>query len=548
MSESIKEIEDNIKKLIEEQKPPVTVLREVAKLSYETQREPWLRNIERVYDSITLGALRNDLKNIESERHQIQNSNNISAPHEVYTRNEEMEAERILNSPNILEQMLEQSERAGYVGETINKVILFLAIISSFFDRAISCTVKGPSSAGKSALVGVILKFFPKDILVEASILTPKALYHYKGTLSHKVLHVFEREGSKESDYPMRTSLSEGKIVWVGVAKDEATGEHKTQTKEIPAEGLVILETTTERTIHPENETRVFTLNIDDSDEQTKRVLKTEAKDAEGIIGDRATIDKKYRIWRCAYKMLNTHEVKVPFADELARIFPTDLIRARRDFPAVILLIKTRALVHQMQREKIGNKLIAQYEDLEGVKDLILEVLKPNLTKLTSNELKVLEIIKNNVDLDQKKQYSTKDLFDTVKNKYSIGYSTLKSYLGQFCAKGLMSWNSKRGAGSQYDLSPLADSPIFESNLLESLNNLISKLAEEAKANSSRSAIYDEKYLLTFKSAPELALAHEDVANFNRNQSNDFSMLVTNSVELDNWLAKPSGSNSNNNQ
>jgi hypothetical protein len=44
------------------------------------------------------------------------------------------------------------------------------------------------------------------------------------------------------------------------------------------------------------------------------------------------------------------HQVVIPYAEELARAIPPVAVRLRRDFGAVLRLIKTHAILHQCQR------------------------------------------------------------------------------------------------------------------------------------------------------------------------------------------------------
>jgi hypothetical protein len=93
----------------------------------------------------------------------------------------------------------------------------------------------------------------------------------------------------------------------------------------------------------------MLSLEIDDSDKQTKNVL---AKVGE-IIGmnvDETAIDYgpwlDYQRWLAA----GNCKVVVPFAKELAGLIPPRSVRLRRDFAQVLLAIKAHALLHRDHR------------------------------------------------------------------------------------------------------------------------------------------------------------------------------------------------------
>ncbi|MGH7800995.1 MAG: hypothetical protein ACREOW_10280 [Thermodesulfobacteriota bacterium] len=523
MNKDFEQIEARIDKLLDEDANIEILLKQVSKLNLATDKEQLLKKISEK-TKFTIGALKTDLKRIEAlNKLNIEKPQKSDSNQEEFTEKEKEQAIKLLYSPNILEQMVDITERAGYVGEILNKIILILACISRLFNKAISIIIKAPSSAGKSALVALILQFVPKEYVLVTSMLTPKGLFHYLGNLSHKVLYVHEYEGSRGADFPLRISLSESELVWMGTIKDEKTGNFNTETKTVPAEGLVLIQTTTSTSIHPENETRCFTLVMDDSKEQTRKVLDIQAETAEGVIGNIDEMEKEFRTWRCALTVLEPFEVTIPFASKLAKVIPIEDIRARRDFPRVLLLIKAHALLYQKQRKQINNKIVAQGSDLYAVAPLIAEVFKPSLGELSKNEIKILEIIKDSFDLSAEKEYSLKELHEKVKNM--VSYSTLKNYLHTYLKNGLMEWNRKSGAGSCYKLSRLANNPLFDTNLLESLKNLASELAKDEQADFSQLANCDQEEHEIEIGKNRLALAKAGLANSCDNYCHDNSTL-----------------------
>ena len=138
--------------------------------------------------------------------------------------------------------MIDLTESSGYVGEHINKKILFLSFTSRLMDHSISCIVKGSSASGKSSLVNSMLKFFPESDTLKYSYITSKALVHSQTDLSHKILFVQERNGSESADYSIRTTISEGEISISYPVKNEVTGEYETRQKCVDATGLVFVE------------------------------------------------------------------------------------------------------------------------------------------------------------------------------------------------------------------------------------------------------------------------------------------------------------------
>ena len=120
----------------------------------------------------------------------------------------------------------------------------------------------------------------------------------------------------------------------------------------IEKEGPVaFLVTTTKNKLHAENETRMLSLEIDDSENQTKNVLGKVAQ-VEGLNHTSAQVDHKR--WQDFQRWLERGELRVvvPFAEVMTDLIPPAAVRLRRDVGQVIRAIKAHALLHREQRAR----------------------------------------------------------------------------------------------------------------------------------------------------------------------------------------------------
>ena len=157
----------------------------------------------------------------------------------------------------------------------------------------------------------------------------------------------------------MRSLLSEGCVRYETVEKGK-DGELKTRLveREGPT-GLIV--TTTSVALHPENETRLLSLSATDTPDQTKLVLSRLAAD------DLAEPD--FARWHDLQVWLATaeHRVSIPYARTLAELVPPVAVRLRRDFRAVLSLIRSHALLHQASRERDASREGGR--DARGLRD-----------------------------------------------------------------------------------------------------------------------------------------------------------------------------------
>ena len=132
--------------------------------------------------------------------------------------------------------------------------------------------------------------------------------------------------------------------------------------------GLIV--TTTRTRLHSENETRMLTVQVDDTPDHTSEILTALAdEDAEKPdLGE----------WRALQTWIAGGEtgVTIPYAKELAGKIPPIAVRLRRDFGALLNLIRSHALLHRAIRERDSRgRVIATVEDYEVVRELVADLI-----------------------------------------------------------------------------------------------------------------------------------------------------------------------------
>jgi hypothetical protein len=279
--------------------------------------------------------------------------------------------EELALAPNILEIFETDLRRCGVAGEAKVARILFLALVSRFLERIASVAVKGPSSGGKSYLVEQVLRFFPEDAYYALTAMSEKTLAYSEEPICHRFLVIYEAAGMSGdfATYLIRSLLSEGRLRYETVEKTSEGLRPRLIEREGPT-GLIV--TTTAVKLHPENETRLPSLGVTDTQEQTRSVLAALAEEEE------AKEEVDLRPWRALQEWLAgaEHRVTIPYAKVLAEMVSPVAVRMRRDFGAVLNLIRAHAVLHQATREKDDSgRIVASYEDYARVRELIAELV-----------------------------------------------------------------------------------------------------------------------------------------------------------------------------
>jgi DNA primase len=256
-----------------------------------------------------------------------------------------------LKNPDMFGEIVRDMETLGYVGENVNKQLVYLAASSRKLDDPISVIIVSQSSAGKSLLVETMRRLMPEEDVIAVTSLSDQALnYILPGGLLHKLLIMGEAMHSDEIERQIREMLSGKRLSRMVVLKDDKGGVPATQT--ISQDVIVSLfMSTTANDINPENASRCFIVNADESEEQTERIQKTQREkytlaryfekkhDVPGIV----------RKHQAAQRLLRNIVIVNDYGKYFR--FPKALVRTRRDHDRFVDLVVSVCFLRQYQKE-----------------------------------------------------------------------------------------------------------------------------------------------------------------------------------------------------
>jgi DNA primase len=292
---------------------------------------------------------------------------------------EREEALAFLKRGDLLDQVARDVDSLGYVGEETNKRLLYLVAVSRKLEDPLSAIVFSQSGAGKSGLTEVIERLCPPEDVVLLTRLTPQSLYYTEpGFLDRKLVIVEERYGSMEADYSIRVLQSRKKLIAAAPVKDPQTGNMRTKVFTVEARAAFI-EATTASSVNHENATRCFELQMDETEEQTRRIHERMSllQMERGLRLREEAQSIARRHWN-AQRLLEPLPVVIPFADKLS--FPSSWLRTRRDYARFLNLIGVSAFLYQHQRERRAGAIVAALADYAVAYGLAGEVLRETLT------------------------------------------------------------------------------------------------------------------------------------------------------------------------
>jgi hypothetical protein len=227
----------------------------------------------------------------------------------------------------------------------MNALVLLIVVISRLLVRPLSAFVKGRSAAGKNWLARLILGLMPVDQVHEISSASKRAWNYSNDDFRHRVIYVQEASGATD---PMRLLISEGKLI--RIVTTWVNGKLVTE-KFVTRGPVAAVSTTTRSGLEIDDETRHVSILIDESAEQTRRIVQSYTKQGPGLSqGER-------RVWRMVHRLLakKADDLEIVFPDwfdEVAdSVFVGD-VGVRRYYPAFVEACRTVCLVRSFQRDR----------------------------------------------------------------------------------------------------------------------------------------------------------------------------------------------------
>jgi len=267
-------------------------------------------------------------------------------------------AEAYLREHDLLTGTLyDDLEKLGFVtqpGTRWGALVLYLVATSRKLSRPLSVLSLGLASSGKSMGQEIMQGLLPDDEFYSFTRLTPKSLSHFgPHDLTNKALFLdeFTARGDDGSMSQLKSLLSRGFLTTSLASLNRVTGVVETVSKDVHGPVSFFSAITHERGLDDELRSRFLILPVDESSEQTRRVmekmLERDTEDGLRQEGERREIRRKYRLIQ---KVLKSVKVIIPEAWREKIKFNSQRITYRRKFQMYLSLVCVITLHRQFQR------------------------------------------------------------------------------------------------------------------------------------------------------------------------------------------------------
>jgi DNA primase len=316
-----------------------------------------------------------------------------------------------LKRKDLLKNLNIEIGKSGIVGEENSRLLLFLIIISYVNKNPIHAIVQGSSGSGKTHIISKIADLMPQEDVLRFTRITESSLYNWgEFDLFQKIIIIEDLDGLKEDALYALRELISNQFLSSSVSIKDKKGNNKSTRKEVKGQ-FSSLSATTKGETYEDNMSRSFLIAVDESKEQTQRIIENQNKRNAGEI-DPATSQKVVNFIQQIVRNLKYYEVINPYATQLQ--LPEKVHKIRRLNEMYQSVIKQVTFLNQHQRklapspsDKLRTEqfagegfLITEIEDIEQATEILFESIILKVDELDGSLRQFFERLKKYVKND----------------------------------------------------------------------------------------------------------------------------------------------------
>lgn len=337
------------------------------------------------------------------------------------------QAMTFLSQKNLLVAIDKLIETAGIIGEESSRRTAFIIASSYKMPYPLHGLIQASSGKGKSHLINSVASLMPSEDVINLSRITSRSLYNYQNDeLMYKLILIQDEDGlDEESLYAFRELQSAG-FLSSSTSSKNSFGKHQSRVTRVNSHFSSLM-ASTKTEIYTDNESRSIVIGIDESDEQTRRIIDFTNKVRAGLI-EKETQAKAKQLLRNAMRLLQRKEVINPFAHKIRLpIEAKTLRRLNSQFQDFIAQI---TLLNQFQRETDNReRVVTTTEDIKEGIDIFFTSIMFKIDELDSSSRQLFEKLKTYVENTPK---GTKHEFTRKEIRTALNLKKTKT--GEFIA------------------------------------------------------------------------------------------------------------------
>jgi DNA primase len=301
-----------------------------------------------------------------------------------------------LKAEKLIQRINELIGKAGIIGEETNRILLFVIASSYKMNDTLHGLIQGSSGSGKTKLLKVISYLMPDEDVKRYTRVTDNSFYNQDEYFFVNKLICFEDlDGLKEDAQLAVRELQSNDILRTSTSVKDGSGKIGGAERTVRGP-IASLACTTKGEVYEDNVSRSFLIAVDESKEQTQRIINYQNEISAGLI-DKTEQKKISAFLQNCMRMLKPYEVINPYANKIK--LPEEAHKIRRLNELYQSFVKQITLLNQYQRkqDKQG-RLITEKEDLQTACDILFESILLKVDELDGSLRQFFERLKTFVE------------------------------------------------------------------------------------------------------------------------------------------------------
>lgn len=377
-------------------------------------------------------------------------------------------------SASLIERLNELIGKSGITGEFNNRIFLFIIATSFKMPDTLHALIQGSSGSGKTHLLSKIAALMPQERVVKFTRVTENSFYNYdEFYFKNKLICLEDIDGLKEEAlFAWRELISNNQLSSSTSQKDDNGNIRGAQR--IVRGPMASICATTHGYIYEDNMSRLFMIAVDESKEQTARIMDYQKKKAAGLIDSEKEKETIGFLQNCV-RMLKHSRVINPYAYQIH--LPEKAHKIRRLNELYLAFVKQITLINQYQRKKDSQgRIITTPEDLEAANEIMFESIFLKVDELDGSLRQFYEELKNHIKTKPNpEQYEF--MQREIRHALHISKSQLQRYLNDLLElEYIRQIGGHHNRGYKYRILWWDDIAKLRDELKQYLKNQIDKL------------------------------------------------------------------------
>lgn len=314
-------------------------------------------------------------------------------------------ARAFLSGPGLLKRLNALIGQAGVVGEETSRLFLFVIATSYKMEATLHALIQGSSGSGKTHLLAKVSGLVPEEAVYHFTRVTEGSFYNYGAyDLKNKLICLEDLDGMEEKAQLAFRELQSREMLSTSTTGQDEKGNIRSYQKVVYGP-MASLACTTKGEVYEDNMGRVFLIAVDETKEQTARVIAYQNAKASGQV-DTAKQKQTTEFICNLVRLLKPLRVINPYAGKVS--LPAEAHKIRRLNELYQGFVKQVTILHQYRRKKDRQgRLITEREDLQLAAEIMFESIVLKVDELDGSLRLFYERLKEYVRLKGGEHYES---------------------------------------------------------------------------------------------------------------------------------------------